>query len=334
MRTLRALSTAAAATGVLAAGVAVAAARSRPALAGARTPVPPPLPTGRTVLLPGRGEVLVRELRGPPGPAPTVLLLHGWMVTADTNFYPAYAPLGRVARVLAYDHRGHGHGLRPAQPFRLVDAADDAAALLDTLGTGPVVVVGYSLGGAVAQLLWRRRPDLVRGLVLCATSATYAHTIWYRSLWRAMGVLQLGLRLLPRYALERGLEAQAAGTIPRVFTRLVHPGTPAAVLEALPWITGEVDRRSPEDVAEAGRELGRHDARAWIGAVDVPTAVIVTAQDRLVPPALQRDLAARIGGCHVTEVACDHDGPVGRAELFVPAVVDAVAAITAARADR
>jgi pimeloyl-ACP methyl ester carboxylesterase len=327
------LTASASAAGVLAGAIALAAARSRPYATEARPPLPPPLPPGRTVLVPGRGEILVREL---PGPAtrvrPTVLLLHGWMVTADTNFYPAYAPLGRIARVLSYDHRGHGHGLRPAHPFRLVDAADDAAALLDVLGTGPVIVVGYSLGGAVAQLLWRRRPDLVAGLVLCATSATYAHNAAYRSLWRGMGALQLALRLLPRHLLERGLRAQAAGTIPRVFTRLVHPGTPPAVLDALPWITGEIDRRSPEDVAEAGRELGRHEARDWIGEVDVPTAVLVTSADRLVPPALQRDLAARIPGCRRIEVACDHDGPVGRAELFVPAVVEAVETLAGERA--
>ena len=71
--------------------------------------------------------------------------------------------------------------------------------------------------------------DLVRGLVLCATSATYSHNLPYRTLWRGMGLMQLGLRLLPRSAWERGLQAQAEGKIPRVLTRLVHPGTPAHI---------------------------------------------------------------------------------------------------------
>src|SRR5690349_23831945 len=52
----------------------------------------------------------------------------------------------------------------PICRVRLADCADDAAALLETLGTGPVIAVGYSLGGPVAQLLWKRHPDLVSGL--------------------------------------------------------------------------------------------------------------------------------------------------------------------------
>ena len=54
---------------------------------------------------------MVRELAGPPG-APTVVLLHGWTATCDLNFFYCYEALGRRFRVLAFDHRGHGDGLR------------------------------------------------------------------------------------------------------------------------------------------------------------------------------------------------------------------------------
>ena len=72
--------------------------------------------------------------------------------------------------MLAIDHRGHGRGLRSPAPFRLVDCADDAAALLRTLGAGPVIAVGYSMGGPIASLLARSHPDRSSGLVLCATA--------------------------------------------------------------------------------------------------------------------------------------------------------------------
>ncbi|MGH9101524.1 MAG: alpha/beta fold hydrolase, partial [Acidimicrobiales bacterium] len=65
----------------------------------------PDLPPGRAVELPGRGRTFVREVGGPPG-APTLLLLHGWTVTADLNWHPSYAELGRHFRVVAVDHRG------------------------------------------------------------------------------------------------------------------------------------------------------------------------------------------------------------------------------------
>src|SRR3954451_4691237 len=90
-------------------------------------PEPPvELPPGRVVHVPGRGELFVRDTGG-DGPA--VLLLHGWMFSADLNWFPVYAPLAEAGyRVLAIDHRGHGRGLRTHVPFRLSDCADDAAA--------------------------------------------------------------------------------------------------------------------------------------------------------------------------------------------------------------
>src|SRR3954451_6697722 len=122
------------------------------------TPVPPvPLPPGRTVLVPDRGEFFVRDtgpLTSPAGDGPTVLLLHGWTFGADTNWFTMYGPLQHAGyRVVALDHRGHGRGLRSSDPFRLTDCAADAAGVVRELGAGPVVAVGYSMGGPIAQLL-------------------------------------------------------------------------------------------------------------------------------------------------------------------------------------
>src|SRR4051812_25500762 len=96
-------------------------------------PIPPvPLPPGFTVSVPDRGEFFVRDSGDPGRP---VLLLHGWMFSADTNWFPVYGALRAAGyRVLAMDHRGHGHGLRSPEPFRLVDCAADAAAVLSELG--------------------------------------------------------------------------------------------------------------------------------------------------------------------------------------------------------
>src|SRR5260221_9653585 len=129
----------------------------------------PPLPMGRRVPLPGRGTTFVRQIEGPPG-APTLLLLHGWMASGGLNWFRVFDALGEHFNVVAVDMRGHGRGIRNGRRFRLADCADDAAATLDELGVGPVIAVGYSLGGPVAQLLWRRHPEKVEGLVLCSTA--------------------------------------------------------------------------------------------------------------------------------------------------------------------
>ncbi len=118
-------------------------------------PVPPACPPGRVMNLPGRGEVFVRDSGGAPA-NPVVLLLHGWTASADLNFFPVYACLAESYRVIALDLRGHGRGMRSIAPFSLEDCADDAAALLEQLGAGRVIVVGYSMGGPVGLLLARR----------------------------------------------------------------------------------------------------------------------------------------------------------------------------------
>jgi pimeloyl-ACP methyl ester carboxylesterase len=302
----------------------VALARPRPQPPGDSAPEPPPgLPPGRLVHVPGHGELFVRDSGEAPG-RPTIVLLHGWMVPSDANWFPVYGPLSAAGRVLAVDHRGHGYGPRPATPFRLADVADDVAALLRHLGTGAAVVVGYSMGGPVAQLLWQRHPELVTGLVLCATSATFSATARDRWAWRAMGVLQVVLRLLPRHWWERALRAQLHGRLPVRVSRLITEDMPDDVEQLLPWIVGLLDRGSAEDIAEAGRELGRFDARGWIGSIDVPVSVLVTTHDSLVPVRNQRDLAARIPGVRAHDLACDHNAAGAATAVFVPALLEAV----------
>ncbi len=129
------------------------------------------MPEGRRLVLPGRGTTFVREAAGPPG-APAVLLVHGLLATADLNWSTAIPALARRFRVVAPDLRGHGGGIRTGN-FQAADCADDLAAVVCELNLGPVIVVGYSLGGAVAQLFARRHPHLVAGIVLCASACSF-----------------------------------------------------------------------------------------------------------------------------------------------------------------
>src|SRR5690625_3626698 len=260
-----------------------ASARPRPAVPWFASPDPPAgLPQAHVTAVEGHGELFYRDAPGPDPSAPTILLLHGWMFPADLHWFSSYEPLSAVGREIALDHRGHGRGTRPARPFRLEDVADDAAALLRTLDTGPAIVVGYSMGGPITQLLWRRHPELVRGVVCCATAATFSGTLSERLVWRAMGTLQVILRLLPRFWTETLVQAQLTGRLPFRITRMIHDESPDQLRQLVPWAVGEFDRGSREDVAEAGRELGRYDATGWLSAVDVPSAAVITKRDQLV----------------------------------------------------
>src|SRR5947209_6774024 len=138
---------------------------------GVSAPRPVDLPAPRALDLPGRGRTCVIDVPGPPG-APTVILLHALATTAALSWYPSVGALSERYRVVAFDQRWHGRGIQ-SDAFRLADCADDVAAVADALGVDRFIVVGYSMGGAVAQLVWKRHRDRVQGLVLAATARNF-----------------------------------------------------------------------------------------------------------------------------------------------------------------
>ena len=165
-------------------------------LAPGSAPWKPWLPPGRWIELPDEGWLFVREMEGPPG-APTMLLLHGWTATSDLNWFPSYRALSARFHVVAFDHRGHGRGLRARRRFRLSDCADDAAEVATALGIERFIVAGYSMGGAVATLLWQRHRARVDGLVLCATASTFFETRTDRLRLGMLDPISVAARALP-----------------------------------------------------------------------------------------------------------------------------------------
>ena len=247
------------------------------------------LPFGRRIELADRGTTFVRQLAGPPG-APTLLLLHGWVASAGLNWFQVFEPLAEHFNVVAPDLRGHARGLRTRKVFRLADCADDCAATIEALGPGPVIAVGYSMGGPVAQLLWRRHRDLVDGLVLCATSAGFVPNRLTRNAYQAA---MLGWTAIARLALPSGL-------LPPVPMVNLRPVTTSA------WAAAEMRRHDWRMIIEAGHSISTYSAKRWIGEVDVPTAIVCTTEDRGVAPSLQLATAHAIRGATVHSIADGH----------------------------
>jgi 3-oxoadipate enol-lactonase len=273
----------------------------------------PPLPFGERIELPGRGTTFVRSIAGPPG-APTVVLLHGWIASGGLNWFNTFEPLSQRFSVIAPDLRGHGRGIRSRRRFRLADCADDVACLIEQLGTGPVIAVGYSMGGPVAQLLWRRHPELVSGLVFCATS--------YRFVVGARERLIFGTMMASAIGTTRTGEWIGRAPMVRSWT---PRGSSTRPTNLRAWAAGEMRRHDMVKLMEAGQAIGNYSARRWIGEIDVPTTVLVTRRDRAIRPEEQLRLAAAIPGAQVQDI---DDGHVVCAKReFGPAVVRAVQSV-------
>ncbi len=266
------------------------------------------MPPGQVVRLPDRGSVFVRHLPAPPG-APTILLLHGLGATSDLNWFRSYDAIGANYGVLAMDHRGHGRGLKDGRRFRLDECADDAAALITTMGVGPCIAVGYSMGGTVAQLLWRRHPELVSGIVLCATAMNFRTTAREHAMFAAIGPTTAIGRLAP----ARFRNSTALKIMLTKDDRVLRL-----------WAKAEISAHDWMRVLEAGSAIGSFDSTSWVSGINVPTAQIMTIDDEIVPLPRQEALANALPAATLHLVPGGHSVCIEEPTVFVPALVRAV----------
>jgi pimeloyl-ACP methyl ester carboxylesterase len=278
-------------------------------------PTPGPTPVGRLLDLPGRGRTFVIDVPGPTPTAPTVVLLHALGCTAYLSWALALGELSQHYRVITLDQRWHGRGIR-SRRFRFVDCADDVAAVLDELGVERAVIAGYSMGGAVAQLMWHRHPERVAGLVLCSTARNYRGATRERFFFP---VLTAAMHPLSRVALTR--VERLAATLPELPS--LDIADPAA------WGKAEFRSTSAWSMPEVLGELGRFNSAPWIAGVDVPTSVVVTTADHTIPERRQRRLAACIDGATVHEAPGGHASIVLGATTWLPVFLEAVADVVA-----
>ena len=272
-------------------------------------------PQTRLVELPGRGVTRVWECAG-PSEAPTLMLIHGVTVTAELNWGQVFAPLSPHFRVIAMDLRGHGDGIRAGWRFRLEDCADDVAALAGVLAAGSFVAVGYSMGGMVAQLAWRRHPALVSGLVLCATARNVlgspAEKLAALTLPSAAAAIRWNPLLQPVSAEILGLA---------LLGPVDDPATSA-------WTRAQLRRTLLGTALSAVQAACEFTSHSWISQVDVPTAVVVTTRDHIVPVSRQLKLAAAIPGALIHEMDADHAACITEPQVFAQILLQACWSVT------
>jgi len=272
------------------------------------TALPGALP--QVLHLPGRGRTVVWDAPGPAG-APTLFLVHGVTLTAALNWGGIVETLRRRYRVVLVDQRGHGAGL-PCGAFRLEDCADDLAAIAEELGIERVIAVGYSMGGLVAQLLWRRHPDLVAGLVLCSTSRNVSGSPWEQSAALMMPALVAATMWMP-----------AAGAMRADLLGRALLDTECDTLQRR-WALSEMRRTSLVNALSAMLAVSEFSSHTWVGSIDVPTAVVITRHDRVVSPRRQEKLVRALPRPTVIELDGGHDVFLHSPARFGAAVASAV----------
>jgi len=267
------------------------------------------LPQGRWLELPGRGRTWLTESGDPD--APPLILLHAVGCTGTLTWFPAIARLSERYRVIMFDQRWHGRGIM-SDRFAVTDCADDVAAVVAALGLKQPIIAGYSMGGVIAQRTWRQHPGVVGGLVLAATTSHFRGAPAEMAFHQGMELSMRALHLFSRLSVAQA----AVGRTARAFN--VPP------TETGQWALAQWNSTSPLAIGQAVASLGRHNSRPWLTKIDVPTAVVVTTKDHVIPPERQRDMAWLVPGATVHEAPCGHAGCVLEASAFVPTFAAAV----------
>jgi pimeloyl-ACP methyl ester carboxylesterase len=239
------------------------------------------------------------------GEGPPVLLICGSGQRADLWFAQVADLTAAGHTAITFDNRGCGRSEAPPAPYLVSDMAADTAALIEHLDLGPCDVIGYSLGGYIAQELAVTRAGLVRRLVLLAGAGpapayAVARARAAADLARALDppppsfdVADLLLSLYPMAQLQddddavkvtiRLIEAAASWT---------NPGRLGQCQAALAWL-------------EDSSHLDRLDC------IKAPCLVMAFEHDCWFPPQAGRQAAERIPGCRYAELpGLGHGAPL------------------------
>lgn len=213
---------------------------------------------------------------GPAG-APAVMFANS--LGTDARIWAGVIDRMPGVRCITHDKRGHGLSATPPDGWTVQDLAADSAALIRHLGLGPVVVVGCSVGGMIAQALALGEPGLTRGLVLCNTAAK-------------LGTAESWQQRIDAVR-DGGLSSIADAVLDRWFA-------PAFVAsdEVRPW-RGLLTGCDADGYIGMCRALAAADLRTDVGRIACPVLMVAGAEDRAAPPDVVRDTAALIAGARV-----------------------------------
>jgi 3-oxoadipate enol-lactonase len=263
---------------------------------------------GRTVVVDER-EFFVRET-GPEGGRPLVLL-HGWSFDGEMNFFAVIPTLAERFRVVVPDHRNHGKSDRIRGPFEIEDLAREAVGVIDGLGYDEFDLFGFSMGGMVAQVIARDHPRRVKHLILAGTAAYPVD--------RIRPAVRVGFWVARAFARFSKREAAAFTYRFLLSHGIIEPS------EAR-WMWAALLNRDPSLFYESGAAAWRFDSRPWVSDIDVPTMVIIPADDQIVPVRTQRDLAERIGAERIVVIeGAGHESAISRPDEYVAAITGFVA---------
>ena len=196
------------------------------------------------------------------------------------------AELSDSYQITTFDNRAVGRSSTPQSDYHIVDFAEDTAAMMQVLGISRAHVVGSSMGGAIAQELALRHPDLVRSLVL--------HGTWCVSNRHFQEEVR-GWQMLA-HAAPTPHDFFVAVNVWFLAPRIYDEGT------IDDWAADAEGNRHAQTVdafCRSAEALLGHDTRDRLHRIACPTLVTVGSLDICTPPRCAQQLASLIPGAEL-----------------------------------
>ena len=224
------------------------------------------------------------------GSGPPLLVLNGFAATIadwDPSFIDGLASSNEVILV---DHRGMGGSTDDGKPFDITQLADDAARAMETLGFHSTSVLGWSMGGFVAQTLALRHPDRINKLILLSTDPGGADTdLASAAVWSQL--------------------IDTSGTPQEQARRLLFLLFPNAVAESFYRQFGDIvaaarTRLSPELVRRQAAAMDawhRNGLRNQLRRINAPALIATGIEDVVIPPSNALKLLNAIPGAWLAQ---------------------------------
>jgi pimeloyl-ACP methyl ester carboxylesterase len=218
---------------------------------------------------------------------------------------PFFASHGYGAH--AWDQPGYGESAI-VEPYDLEQVAAALLRLIDKLDDGPVVLVGHSMGGFVAQEAYARSPAHVKALALCFTSAAFGGG---------------GTAFAKQFVDARVKPLDEGKTMAEIAAQLM-PTMRGAVSDPAGLALAEriMGRVPPATYRKAVQMLTTFDLREKLAQIKVPTLLLAGSDDKVAPAPVMQRMAEKIPKAEfILLEGCGHLGPMDQPNEFNAALL-------------
>lgn len=244
--------------------------------------------------VPTRDIITYYEEQGSGEP---LVLIRG--LGSDLQAWALQVPaLAKHFRVITYDNRGAGRTNAPDKPYSISGMADDLAALLDALKVEKASILGYSMGGMIAQEFALKYPARTNKLILLATAATIdGYT-------RAIIESFVNIRR-SNMSREQGVRAQA----PFVYSADLFADADRYQRAILANVDNPYSQQDHAFIRQAQAILA-FDSSTRASGIKAETLIVSNKEDILIPPRNSEQLARLIGGSKHVSLDAGHAGVI------------------------